>query len=132
MTNAFNEFFTSIATKLLESQNIWDEYVALLPQVAGDVQLDLPNILTHFVSREVGKVSPSEATGTDGKSVRLLRTSKPAIVNHLTYILNMSLQHGTVPCCLKDARIASVFKFGEKEDVNNYCPVSILPVISKY
>ena len=44
-----------MATKLLQSQNIRDEYVPLLPQVAGDVQLDLPNIPADLVSRELDK-----------------------------------------------------------------------------
>ncbi len=43
----------------------------------------------------------------------------------------MSLRQGTVPSALKDARVTPIFKSGDKESVNNYRPISVLPVVSK-
>ena len=44
----------------------------------------------------------------------------PAVLQSLTYLLNLSLRAGQVPSELKEANITPVPKAGEKDDVNNY------------
>ena len=45
--------------------------------------------------------------------------------------LLMCLKQGRFPDCLKVARITPIFKGGNKNDLGNYRPISVLPVISR-
>lgn len=55
----------------------------------------------------------------------------PAVLQSLTYLLNLSLRAGQVPSELKEANITPVPKAGEKDDVNNYWSISAIPIIAK-
>ena len=36
-----------------------------------------------------------------------------------------------IPSELKSAKVTPIYKFGDKSDPNNYCTISVLPLISK-
>lgn len=71
------------------------------------------------------------AVGWDGISSSLLRKCRQELVPPLTYICNRCIQTGTFPDALKKAIILPIYKSGNKDCVNNYRPISILPSISK-
>ena len=52
-------------------------------------------------------------------------------VLHVTTLFNYAFTLGIFPFCLKIARVIPVFKSGEKIDLNNYQPISILSTFSK-
>ena len=66
----------------------------------------------------------SNAMGADAK---LLQIAAPGVSGSLAVLFNCSLQCGKVPLEWKSA----VLKGGNSEDVGNYRPVSVLPVIVK-
>jgi hypothetical protein len=49
----------------------------------------------------------------------------------LVHLYNVSLQTGIFPDMMKKAKIIPLFKKGERQDVKNYRPISILSVFSK-
>ena len=49
----------------------------------------------------------------------------------LTQFVNKSFVSGEFPDCLKQANVSPVFKKGYPLDMENYRPVSILPLLSK-
>lgn len=49
----------------------------------------------------------------------------------LTALITNSFAHGHVPSMLKIARVIPIFKSGNKEDVGNYRPISLLTTFSK-
>ena len=49
----------------------------------------------------------------------------------LTRSFNKSLRLGIFPGDWKLANIVSIFKKGKRDLVENFCPISLLPVISK-
>lgn len=61
----------------------------------------------------------------------LLKRHKEMFVTSITYIANKSIEESTFPIAFKTAVITPVFKVGEKQNVCNYRPISILPVVSK-
>jgi hypothetical protein len=46
-------------------------------------------------------------------------------------LINTSIKEGTFPKVLKKETVIPIFKKGEKDNMNNYRPISLLPVMSK-
>jgi len=61
-----------------------------------------------------------KATGGDGVSAKLLKTTAPAVAKSLTCLFNCSLRTGKIPQEWKAAIVTPVPKKGRKEDVNSY------------
>ncbi len=50
---------------------------------------------------------------------------------YLTFIINTSLTTGVFPQVWKHALVIPLFKKGDQESVNDYRPISLLPILSK-
>ena len=53
------------------------------------------------------------------------------IADEITFICNHSISNSFFPSKWKEAKVAPLYKNGPPEEVNNYRPISILPVLSK-
>ena len=71
------------------------------------------------------------AAGYDEIPAKVIKYALTFISQPLTHIINRSLLTGVVPSRLKIARVTPIFKKGSKQLFSNYCPISVLPVISK-
>ena len=85
----------------------------------------------EFVENYVLKIPPSKATGVDGISVKLLQAGIKELAPPISKLINMSLTSNQFPSRWKIARVTALFKAGDISDLNNYRPISILPVLSK-
>jgi Notch-like protein len=61
----------------------------------------------------------------------MLKVSAPYISSPLNYICNKSIKSGTFPTCLKYSIVKPLFKKGDKENMANYRPISLLTSFSK-
>ena len=61
----------------------------------------------------------------------MMKDAAVVVVKPLTRILNESLSQGTVPSERKYAEITTLYKKGMSTDMDNYRPISVLPVVSK-
>ena len=61
----------------------------------------------------------------------MMKDAAVVVVKPLTRILNESLSQGTVPSERKYAKIIPLYKKGMSTDMDNYRPISVLPVVSK-
>lgn len=65
-------------------------------------------------------------------TVPLLKLVREFLIYPLTRLINSSIQNGYFPHALKEALVIPVYKNkGDRNDVGNYRPISLLPVISK-
>ena len=71
------------------------------------------------------------ATGPDKISVKLLKMVAPSVAPNLTSLFNHSILSGQFPSEWKEANVTPATKSGDKDLMNNYCPVSIIPVLAK-
>ena len=71
----------------------------------------------------------NSSPGSDGICAKVVKST------FLTYIkphvLNLSLSQGVLPSELKVARVIPIYKGEDAMKINNYTPVSILPLFSK-
>jgi len=70
------------------------------------------------------------AIGLDGFPYGMLRDSLRS-GPPLAFLINLSLQTGTVSPMWQVAKVIPLFIDGSRTDVNNYRPMSVLPVMSK-
>jgi hypothetical protein len=78
-----------------------------------------------------GLKTNSAAAGFDEIPVSLVKQCLGCFVKPLTHIYNVSFQIGIFPDSKKKAKIRPLLKKGDKQVIQNYRPISILPVFSK-
>jgi hypothetical protein len=71
------------------------------------------------------------SSGFDGLSNAMLKREPHIFARLLTSLINKSIEEGVFPDCLKVANVIPIYKKGEKTNLNNYRPISLLPVLSK-
>ena len=84
-----------------------------------------------FVKKEISGMCATKATCLDNISVKLLKITSDVIVDVLTFILKFSIETNCVENDWKNVRVTPIFKSGDDHIVNNYRPVSVLPIVSK-
>jgi len=91
--------------------------------------------LKHTTSVELFKIIRSlknkNSSGFDNLSNRMLKKEAYRFSIILKDLINESIDTGVFPNCLKQANIIPVFKKGERNNLNNYRPIALLPVLSK-
>ena len=131
ISNAFCKHYSSIAVHL--ASNIPKSKVSYAEFLTGDYPA--VKILYPTTESEVRKIISSltitRTTGLDGFSNIHLKKLKKDIVKPITKLINKSFQTGTFPDALKIAKIIPTYKSKERNLINNYRPISVLPALSK-
>ena len=78
----------------------------------------------------LSKLIKSKAIGLDKISAKLLRICADLIADSLCLIFN-SITTGIFPEEWKCSKVVPVFKQGDRTDLDNYRPISIIPVVAK-
>ena len=92
-----------------------------------------PLITPKKIARSIHSLDASKATGPDGILAIVLKMCFPELSPILAKLFNMCLAVSMFPSSWKVASVVPVFKgAGERSESTNYCPVSLLPIISKY
>ena len=73
----------------------------------------------------------TNAYGSDGISYRFLIDSLPVMVYYILVIINTSIVTGNYPDPWKHPHVVPLFKNGDSDNVTNYRPISLLPILSK-
>ena len=73
----------------------------------------------------------SKASGLDNIPVLLLKLINTSANASLTHITNLAICKGIMPADWKCARVSAIYKHDSKLDLNNYRPISVLPVVAK-
>ena len=134
VANEFNNFFVNIASKLKEpvSNTNHDKLKEFCQaKLPADAKFVIPLIPKEKVLKFLSSIDISKATGTDMIGPRLLKVSAPYIADEVTFICNHSITNSVFPSKWKEAKVTPLHKNGPHEEVNNYRPISILPVLSK-
>ena len=132
IANCFNNFFVnigpSLASKIKSSSNkSFSDFMK--PNICNSFFLqptceeEIVNITSMFKSKK--------SCGYDNVSMWLVKAVIQYIKVPLTHICNISLQSGLFPDKMKLAKVVPLFKSGDRKEISNYRPVSVLPQFSK-
>jgi len=99
-------------------------------------QNSFPSIKYHCTTTKeteniIRSLKSSNSCGYDEVPSKLLKSSSCFISFPLNYICNRTLFTGVFPVRLKYATIRPLFKKGNKDDIDNYRPITILTSFSK-
>lgn len=89
--------------------------------------------LTKIDETEISKIimSLNKASGVDKISAVVLKLIAAYVTSPLTYVLNLCVDKGYWPISLKKSEIIPIFKGGDKHDMTNYRPISLISNIAK-
>lgn len=131
LADAFNDHFSSIGPKLA-SQIYSNNGPSHLHYLEGtDKRFELKCTDPSRVFSLLSKLCKSKATGLDMISARLLRECADLIADPMCSIFNQSIRSGIFPQEWKCAKVIPLFKEGNHSDLNNYRPISIVPIVAK-
>ena len=100
-------------------------------RVTNDENLcELQCVKPKVVSKILHSLKVNKAAGLDKIPARLLRDAKEELAPSITYLINKSITDGSVPALWKVARVTPSYKAEDKLLVENYRPISVLPVLS--
>ena len=83
------------------------------------------------IAKLIDNLKLEVATGEDGISSRVLKDGKETLTPYLTKIINLGYKNNIFPDTMKIAVIKPIYKKEDRNDMGNYRPISILPVLSK-
>ena len=79
----------------------------------------------------VRSIDTSKSSALDRMSSNRLKDALLALIPHIMHIFKQSIKTETFPDDWKIATVIPIFKNGDKSDVSNYRPISLLPIPEK-
>ncbi len=125
-----NHYFANVGSKLDQKlPKINKSPTDYLTQTSAKFKAEPISIGT--LKKSIRKLPNKTSSGTDGISNMVLKTLEAEIALPLTIVVNKCLEEGYLPNELKTAKVIYLFKAGDKSQMGNYRPISLLPTISK-
>ena len=135
IAEAFNRF-TTIGPKLASKikRTVADDHLQYLP---ADFSSNVPSFVfkrvdKHLLKRKINKLKCSKSHGHDKIPVKVIKDAVNILAKlSLTAIFNSSMEQGVFSDAWKLAMINPIYKSGQKFELCNYRPISVLSVLSK-
>ena len=131
ISDAFCSYFTDIgnqcAASIGPSSKQFNEY--LIGNCSKSLFLHPTD--KRDVIRIINELKPKNSCGHDGLSSKLVKDLKNEIALPLSIMINTSIESGHVPGTMKLAKVIPIYKSKDKQMLNNYRPISLLPIFSK-
>lgn len=139
VANIFNKFFVTVADglrdKIASDQN--NMRVANLQYKNGFNECNILNSMFLYpvtidkMKASINSLSTRKSAGYDNISPQLMKSISDHIADKLAYLINLSFAKGEFPKDLKKGIVIPLHKKGDKENTDNYRPVTLLSIFSK-
>ena len=129
IANEFNKFYSKIAPEL--NEKLPASEIDPLSFLRGDFNQSM--MVPHVLIQDTVKIIKSLKDKNDPNFIptSIIKANDSKFAIPLTILFNQSISLGVFPDCFKNAAIIPLYKKGPRDLVENYRPISILPVLSK-
>ena len=136
IAEAFNNHFVTIGPKLAEKIECEEsddplKYIDNKGSSADAPRFAFQKVTPDSIKREIHRLKSAKSAGHDKIPVRLVKDAADVLCTPLASIFNVSFEKGIFPNIWKIAKVSPIFKSGQKTDLCNYRPISVLSVFSK-
>ena len=125
-----NTFFAKVgenlADKIVDTGRVYEINV-----VKPQDNLDLIEVSTDDLKKEIMDINIDKSSGLDNVSARVLKDYLLCLIDKFLYIINLSLAKGIFPSKWKRAKISPIPKVSNPSDVSDLRPISLLPITGK-
>ena len=133
IANNFAKYFSTVGkdftNKTMPSQTPLRDYLNKIQKNSKTMYFQPASV--EEVSKVISELKPKTSSGYDNISNKLLKQLHPVIITPLTEIINRSLSEGHFPDSMKTADTIPLYKAKERDNTNNYRPISLLLTLSK-
>ena len=130
ISNSFNEFYINIGKNLAAKIPSNDISPTSYIKDRNEHSMYLQPTDTTEISHIIKNLKESSA-GYDEIQAKVVKASLLYLIEPLKNLINLSLSEGIFPNELKIAKVIPIYKSGDPMLVQNYRPISILPLFSK-
>lgn len=137
--NEFNDYFIRTPHEIVQNippsdrspADYVSEYCSSLGSVLEDVHFKFTLVSEVFIRDLLMKLNNKSSSDYYGFNSKIIKKIVNEIISPLTKLINYCIRDSIFPEFLKVARVVPVHKKGPVNSVNNYRPISIIPIFSK-
>ena len=128
----FNNHFCSIGKKLSDKVDASNSrrFSTYLTRHVSSSMFFSP-VTSMEVYNIINLLNPNKSCGPNSVDVKYLKSAAVVIAPVLALLCNACLTLGVFPSCLKISKVIPIYKAGDKTNVTNYRPISLLSCFSK-
>ncbi|XP_057305630.1 uncharacterized protein LOC130646135 [Hydractinia symbiolongicarpus] len=133
-SNLLSNFFSNVAMSLRKKSIFMKDFIWRQPNKVEPIRtqrFDFKYVSKSFVEKELKNLKRHKATGIDNLPPAVMKDSANEISQPLCFIINLSLSTADVPTEWKHPTVTPIHKSGPSTKVDNYRPISILPIASR-
>lgn len=129
IANAMNEYFCKLGKRLSDR---------ITTPRGKEIEIPKSNPKTLFIKPtnkfEIMKIIDNlklKKGGVDKISAKTLKATSTVIADTLAYVFNLCIEKSIWPDALKTAEVIPIYKSGNKKEMSNYRPISLISNIAK-
>ena len=131
LCNAINHYFENIGNKIAPPVLVKKEDYYYHPKKRQCKSIKLNPSDDYEIIEAINILNCHKSTGYIDLPLKLIKHAKFIIASYLSRSFNFCIEKGYYPDQLKIAKVVPLYKNGNKTDVGNYRPISILSPINK-
>ena len=132
ISNLFNDYFTKVGHSIARAIDNTDDvkFTTYLKNSIPQTIVLIPPLPTEILN-VIKSFNPNTASGYDNVSSFVLRLGGDVLAPKLSLYFSTALEFGIFPQIFKTGKVIPIFKSGDKQLLQNYRPISLLPSLSK-
>ena len=129
----FNLHFTSLPESVVKNlppvAGTPGEYMSSRPSPAGSFFL-VPTTIDELIST-ANSLKNTNSFDVYNLNTKIVKKTIDIYAKPLCKLINACFSQGVFPDAMKKSRVVPIFKNGDPQNVNNYRPISIIPILGK-
>ena len=126
ISNIFNNYFSSIATKTKLNISFSHKHFSDFLKNRSNISFFVSPTDKTEIEDVISSLDSNKSVGPNGIPIKILKLLKNDISSQLSEIFNISFCSGVFPSILKTAKVIPIHKKDSKPDFSNYHPISFL------